>query len=271
MRMQPIDSRAKMPAVFRAVQFFRAQAMTINVLEKTFAVLEQMADVGTPVPLKKLTELTGLPKGTTFRILQTLLKLGYVEQDGKNSEYYLTPNLLHLGRSVHYGYFKELALPMMDSLYAEFNETVNLGVLQGLNVYYVHVLETTRALRWQVKPELKDAFFTTALGRSIVAYLPADETDALTSRVTYKKRTPNTISSERELKKELLLTRKRGWAFDNEENDLGVVCIGVPILREGRPIAGISLSIPKSRLSPSLKRAITRSLVRTVRRDGTGG
>jgi DNA-binding IclR family transcriptional regulator len=238
--------------------------MTINVLEKTFAVLEQMADVGTPVPLKRLTGLTGLPKGTLFRILQTLQKLGYVEQNGKNTEYYLTPNLLHLGRSVHYGDFKELALPLMETLYSEFNETVNLGVLQGLNIYYVHVLETTRALRWQVKPELKDSFFTTALGRSIVAYLPAEEADALTSRVVFKKRTPNTISSAKELKRELLLTRKRGWALDNEENDLGVVCIGAPILREGRPIAGISVSIPKSRLTASLKKAIVKSILRTV-------
>ncbi len=238
--------------------------MTINVLEKTFAVLEQMADVGTRVPLKRLTELTGLPKGTLFRILQTLQKLGYVEQDGKNTEYYLTPNLLHLGRSVHYGDFKDLALPLMESLHSEFNETVNLGVLQGLNIYYVHVLETTRALRWQVKPELKDSFFTTALGRSIVAYLPAEEVDALTARVVFKKRTPNTISSAKELKRELVLTRKRGWGLDNEENDLGVVCIGAPILREGRPIAGISVSIPKSRLTAKLKKAIVKSVLRTV-------
>jgi IclR family KDG regulon transcriptional repressor len=152
----------------------------------------------------------------------------------------------------------------MESLHSEFNETVNLGVLQGLNIYYVHVLETTRALRWQVKPELKDSFFTTALGRSIVAYLPDEEADALTSRVVFKKRTPNTISSAKELKRELLLTRKRGWALDSEENDLGVVCIGAPILREGRPIAGISLSIPKSRLTASLKKAIIKSILRTV-------
>jgi DNA-binding IclR family transcriptional regulator len=246
--------------------------MTINVLEKTFAVLEQMADVGTPVPLKRLAEITGLPKATLFRILQTLQKLGYVEQDGKNTEYYLTPNLLHLGRSVHYGDFKELALPLMESLHNEFNETVNLGVLQGLNIYYVHVLETTRALRWQVKPQLKDSFFSTALGRSIVAHLAAEEADALTARVAYKKRTPNTISSAKELQRELLLTRKRGWALDDEENDLGVVCIGAPILRDGLPIAGISVSIPKSRLNASLKKAIIKSIVRTVRcgakRDG---
>jgi DNA-binding IclR family transcriptional regulator len=243
--------------------------MTINVLEKTFAVLEQMADVGTPVPLKKLTELTRLPKGTLFRILQTLQKLGYVEQNGKNTEYYLTPNLLHLGRSVHYGDFKELAMPLMESLFKEFNETVNLGVLQGLNIYYVHVLETTQALRWQVKPQLKDSFFTTALGRSIVAYLPSEEADALTSRVVFKKRTPNTISSRSALERELQLTRKRGWAFDDEENDLGVVCIGAPIMRDNRPIAGISVSIPKSRLTASLKKVIVKSIVRTVR--GKGG
>jgi DNA-binding IclR family transcriptional regulator len=242
--------------------------MTINVLEKTFTVLEQMADVGMPVALKKLTELTSLPKGTLFRILQTLQKLGYVEQDGKNTEYYLTPNLLHLGRSVHYGDFKELALPLMESLFNEFNETVNLGVLQGLNIYYVHVLETTRALRWQVKPQLKDSFFTTALGRSIVAHLPEEESDALISRVLFKKRTPNTISNEKELKRELQLTRKRGWALDNEENDLGVVCIGAPILCDGRPIAGISVSIPKSRLTVSLKNVVIKSILRTVYRDG---
>jgi len=222
--------------------------MRIAVLEKCFTLLESMADLDQPSSLKDLAAATHLPKATLHRLLQTLLDLGYVEQDRSRSNYQITMQLAQLGRGHSFQGLKERALPWMEAIHQRFDETVNLGVLQGAHVYYVHFIETTRNLRVQVNPSARDPFFSTALGRAIVSHLPAAQQEGLLARAVLKTQTPFTVSRVSVLRAILAETRSRGWALDDQENDVGVVCVGVPILEAGRPIASISVSVPKARL-----------------------
>ena len=101
----------------------------VAVLVKAFNVLEVMAELGEPAPLGQIAKVTALPKGTLFRILQTLSSLGYVSQIAESNFYYLTSQISYLGRNARQEDLKLLALPLMRSLHTKFNETVNLGVL----------------------------------------------------------------------------------------------------------------------------------------------
>jgi DNA-binding IclR family transcriptional regulator len=235
--------------------------MNIAVLEKAFLVLETMTELDRPVSLKELTDVAQLPKPTLHRILQTLTELGYVDQDQARSHYQLTMQLANLGRGQAFEQLKERALPLMESLHQQFNETVNLGVLQGAFIYYIHVIETTKNLRWQVHPGTRDAFYCTALGRAMVAQLPPERQEQLLKRTVFQRRTPNTVATREGLRRVLEETRARIWALDDEENDEGVVCIGVPLIEEARPFASISVSVPKSRLSPKRREEITEALL----------
>src|SRR5690606_31914481 len=111
------------------------RSMKIAVLEKCFTLLESMADLDRPSSLKDLAAATQLPKATLHRLLQTLLELGYVEQDRSRSNYQITMQLAQLGRSHSFQGLKERALPRMEAIHQRFDETVNLGVLQGAHVY----------------------------------------------------------------------------------------------------------------------------------------
>ncbi len=235
----------------------------IAVLEKTFQVLEAMSDLGRAATLKELSEASGLPKPTLHRILQTLVDLGYVEQDSARSRYSLTLKLFRLGRGDSYEDVKERALPLMEALHRRFDETVNLGVLQGSHIYYLHFIETTQNLRWQVRPGARDPFYCTALGRAIVAHLPAARQEQLVERAVIEQRTPLTPADKGAVRKLLAETTSRGWAHDNEENDLGVACFGVPLFDGDRPIASISISLPKSRLTPKRQAEIVDALLET--------
>lgn len=234
--------------------------MSTAVVEKTFAILETLSGAEEPLALKELNLRTQLPKSTAYRILQTLHELGYVGQDISTGHYYITRRMAQLTWSTQYKAIIELATPMMQDMFNRFNETVNLGVLEGTNVSYLKVLETTKSLRWIVSPNSHDPFHCTALGRAIVAFLPEDERNRLISSAKLEARTEHTITSKRELKKRFEELRERGVVCEKEENDVGVACYAVPIFSGKRPIASLSISIPTVRLTDDLENSVIEAL-----------
>jgi DNA-binding IclR family transcriptional regulator len=228
------------------------EAAPIGVLVKAFRVLETMADMGEPAPLRDIAKATDLPKGTLFRVLQTLCSLGYISQIEASGFYHLTSKVTYLGRNARQEDIKMLVLPHMKSLHQQFNETINLGVLEGTFVYYIAVIEARRALSWRVPAGTRDQFYCTALGRAIVAFLSPAQREALVTHTTLKSRTPNTVMSREALEAILEKTARTGTSYDIEENDDGVVCIGAPVFLDDRVVASISVSIPSSRFTPAL-------------------
>jgi len=233
----------------------------IGVLVKAFHVLEVMADMAEPAPLRALAQKTALPKGTLFRILQTLVSLGYVSQLANSSDYYLTSQIAHLGRNARHEDIKMLVTPLMNNLHGRFNETINLGVLEGQFVYYVAVMEAQRALSWRVPAGTRDTFHSTALGRAIVAQLTPAHREALIRRANLKARTAKTAMTRETLTRLIEEVRDNRIAFDLEENDDGVVCIGTPVFIDGRVVAAVSVSIPASRYTPALGEEVRQALV----------
>lgn len=232
----------------------------IGVLVKAFNAVEAMAEIAEPAPLRQIAKATGLPKGTLFRILQTLNTLGYVNQIEDSGYYYMTSQFSYLARNARQEDLKMLALPLMKQLNSKFNETINLGVLEGTFVYYVAVLEAQRPLSWRVPTGTRDMFYSTALGRAIVAWLNPQHRQALVQRTNLRSRTSRTVMTKAALTAILDKVRAEGVAFDLEENDEGVVCIGVPMFLDGRVVASISVSIPLSRYTPALGEEIAESL-----------
>lgn len=245
--------------MFRMVKL-RGAGVSIAVLHKAFLVLEAIGGLERPASLKELAELTQLPKPTLFRVLRTLGDLGYVSQDGSRGDYLLGAKLYQLARNGGAA-IRERALPAMEALHKELNETVNLGILQGDSIYYLHFIETTQSLRWQVRPGARDPFYSTALGRAVVAALPEQRRDKLLNRDWFAARTERTPTSREAIMAAIDATAKRGWAEDLEENDVGVCCFAVPLMAEGTPIAGISVSIPASRLNDESRKRIVDALL----------
>jgi DNA-binding IclR family transcriptional regulator len=235
-------------------------AGSIGVLVKAFHVLEAMAEIGEPAPLREIAKATKQPKGTLFRILQTLNLLGYINQIEESNFYYMTSQVSYLGRNARQEDLKLMAMPLMKSLHGKFNETINLGVLEGMFVYYVTVLEAQRPLSWRVPAGTRDMFYSTALGRAIVAPLKPELRGALLQRASLKSRTPRTVTRKADLGAILDEVRAAGVAFDVEENDDGVVCIGAPLFLDNRVIAAISVSIPSSRYTEALGEEVHQSL-----------
>lgn len=225
---------------------------TIGVLAKAFHALEVLADAGKPMALRDITRATGLPKGTAFRILQTLTTLGYAAQVEASGHYYLTGRMSWLGRNAREEDLKMLVLPVMKALHEKYNETINLGVLDGTYVYYVAVLEAKRPLSWRVPTGTRDPFYSTSLGRAIAAAMEPSQRGILVESTRLEARTASTVRDKAQLNRILDEVKLCGLAIEVEENDDGVVCLGVPLFLNGQVAAAISVSIPAIRYSEAL-------------------
>ncbi|HND62768.1 MAG TPA: IclR family transcriptional regulator [Opitutaceae bacterium] len=230
--------------------------MSIAVIDRAFSILEALARTGRPLTLAEVAEESRLPKPTVYRILKSVRDLGYVEQAGRGGAYELSARLATLREHGRDEAVRAKARPLMQRLHAGFDETVNLGFLEGIYVRYAHVLETTQPLRWIVKPGARDAFHTTALGRAIVAHLPEEQQARLVAKACATLPARGRRQARAALEKELAATRSRGYALEEEETVVGVACIAVPLISLGEPLAAVSVSVPVHRFPPAQRTAL---------------
>ena len=229
--------------------------MSIAVLDKAFSILEVLARTGRELTLAELAAEARLPKPTVHRILRSLRDLGYVGQSDRRGTYQLSGRLASLREYGRDEAVRAKARPVMERLQAEFDETVNLGLLEGVFVRYVQVLETSQALRWIVKPGARDPFHTTALGRAIVANLPDEQ-----QRRLVVKSAPRGARRTR-LQQELAATRARGYAVEEGETVAGVACVAIPLDWLGEPLAAVSVAVPIHRYPARPRTALIAALL----------
>ena len=241
----------------------------IAVTQRVFAVLEALSQQPkSGVPLEEITQISGLPKTTVFRLLYSMHKLGFVEQDPDTGLYSLSGRFFELGaNSLPYQRLTVLARPLMQTLLLSFGESVNLAVPRLGGAIYIAVVESPKPHRVAASVGGFSFLHSTSVGKCIAAHLPPEEVDKHLRRHGMPPQTPNTIISRQGLEEELARVRAEGVAVDNEENALGIICTGGPIFASGsHPIAAMSVSGPAVRMSqnlPAIKTAV-REAVQTI-------
>ncbi|MSU52151.1 MAG: IclR family transcriptional regulator [Opitutia bacterium] len=239
----------------------QAQTMSIAVVDKAFSILEVLARTGRELTLAELAAEGRMPKPTVYRILKSLRDLGYVEQADRGGAYALSGRLASLRAYGRDEVVRQKALPVMTRLHVAFDETVNLGVLEGLTIRYAHVIETTQPLRWIVKPGARDAFHTTALGRAIVAHLPGEQQSRLVTKACATMPARGRKLARAGLEKELASTCSRGCALEEEETVAGVACVAISLDFLGEPLAAVSVSVPVHRFPAPRRSALIGALL----------
>ena len=142
-----------------------------------------------------------------------------------------------------------LAAPAMAELRASTGETVNLALLRRGTIVYAAIFDGVHALRMQASVGAVVPAHATAIGKAILAALPPDRREALLPPEPYPAHTANTITTRQELTRELTSVRSRGYAVDNQEEEIGAACLAAPILgSDGRPLGAISVSGLAARL-----------------------
>lgn len=239
--------------------------MESTVLIKAFQILEGFADVSGELSLADLARRVGQTKPTVHRILKTLVALGYVERS-EGGVYRLGQSFRRLALGGEDRHLLEVAQPELRRLQARTGETVNLGVLRHDRVHYLKVIESTHPLRRVAEASGTDPCHTTALGRCIVAFLGDERRDFLIRSAKLEKRTPHSVVHREELRAILDQIRQAGYAWECDQTDVGVTCIGAPIRAAGEVCAAISVSGPTVRID----QAVRERLIEQTRRTAEG-
>lgn len=219
----------------------------VQSLDRAFAILEVIADAGGVIGLSELTKRADLPLATIHRLVRTLVDLGYVCQE-PSRQYSLGPRLMRLAdaSSQRIGTW---ARPAMDAAVAKLGESVNLAMFDGDEIVYVaQSLAASNFMRMFTEVGRRTLPHATAVGKAILAAQPDDEVMALLERTGMPRHTDQTLTEPAEFLAALALARRRGFAMDEGEQELGVRCVAVLIPGAPRPMA-LSMSGPLTRMS----------------------
>jgi IclR family acetate operon transcriptional repressor len=220
---------------------------TVQSVDRALDVLETMAEQGRPVGVADLVDLTGLPQGTVHRLLQSLQQRGYVRRDASR-KYSLGTSAVRLADAAQRSLARS-ARPHLAELVTVSGETANLAVLEGDDVVYVAQVPSPHTLRMFAEVGRHVPPHSTAVGKVLLAAMPRDQAVALLGRTGLEARTPHTITVLDAFCAELDLVAAQGWAADEEEQELGVRCVAVPVGAPGAAVAALSLSGPADRFA----------------------
>jgi DNA-binding IclR family transcriptional regulator len=231
-------------------------------VDKALRALQRLGDAGAGgLPLTRLAADLGLIKSSVHRTLAALRHRGFVEQD-QNGNYRLGPSLLAIADShLRDESLRGLIHEALAMLCARAGETCHLGVLAGEQVVYIDKVEPQRAIRIWSEIGWRNPALTTALGRAILSQKYVDFASfsaAFPGKVP--RRTAQTRTSLKQVWQELMEARRRGFTHEEQENEPGVTCIAVAILRGAQPLAAISITAPVERMDTRRQNALAQTL-----------
>ncbi|MBW1600606.1 IclR family transcriptional regulator [Streptomyces sp. JJ66] len=235
-----------MPPSERKTSSAPAASGGVQSLERAFDLLERMADAGGEVGLSELSGTSGLPLPTIHRLMRTLVACGYVRQQ-PNRRYALGPRLIRLGESAS-RLLGTWARPYLARLVEETGETANMALLDGDEAVYVAQVPSRHSMRMFTEVGRRVLPHSTGVGKALLAGHDPQEVRALLARTGMPAATERTIVTPEGFLQALELTRERGFALDDNEQEVGVRCIAVPV-PDSPTAAAISISGPAGRVT----------------------
>ncbi|NNG24445.1 helix-turn-helix domain-containing protein [Massilia sp. ML15P13] len=218
-------------------------------LARGLSVLQAFSDQRRSLTIAQISHRTGIPRASVRRCLHTLIQLGYAEAHGNN--FSLKPKVLSLG----YSYLSSTPLtvsahPYLNQISRSLNESCSLAVLQDDEVLYVGRSAASRIMSVSLTTGSRLPAYCTALGRMLLAHLPPQELDGYLARVPLKAMTERTVVNPERLKEILEGVRQAGYAMVEEELEIGLRSIAVPVRgASGNVLAALNIGAHAARVS----------------------
>jgi IclR family acetate operon transcriptional repressor len=211
---------------------------------RLFQVIEFLASSNDWVSLRTMARELNISPASAYRSLDSLKGLGYVRQHHQDSKYQLTLKIAWVSAQVlDHLQLRQIAHPFMQYLTSVTNETTHLAVLEGTEFVYIDKVDNTQAVRMRSRIGQRGSLHSTAAGKALLAFAPEGEREAALHRMKFLALTESTITDLAKFREQLALIRRQGYAVDDEENEVGIRCIGSPIYdHAGRPSGALSIS-----------------------------
>lgn len=220
------------------------KTQTVPALDRALSILELLAKSRAGLTLPELVEQSALPRSSVHYLLVTLERRGYVQRNERTSRYLFGVNLISLANSAWNGLsLRQQAAPFLSNLVRRTQMTAHMAILKDGEAVIIakhSPIDGARMATWIGK---RMEVHCTGLGKALIAHLDGPELERILREHGLPRHNENTICSPRKLREELARVVQQGFSLDDEEDELGLRCIGVPVFDlEGSALAAVSLS-----------------------------
>jgi DNA-binding IclR family transcriptional regulator len=249
-------------AVDRAAKKPRARRMRLSSVANSIRLTKAFSENEYEMGISALATRLGLAKSTVHRLASTLVEYDILEQNRETGKYRLGLALFELGTLVRRK--MDTASESREQMYAlaqATGETVQLAVFDHQSVLYIRILESRQAVRMSTIAGARAPAHCTGVGKVLLAHQP-EEVIQRVVEAGLKRYTHATITDPERLLEELAAIRAKGYAFDDEEIEIGLRCVAAPIRNHsGNVIAAISVAAPVQRMTKKNAQATVAAVV----------
>jgi IclR family transcriptional regulator, KDG regulon repressor len=221
----------------------------ITALQRGLRILHLFSESSRGLTAKQVAALSRLPVSTVHRFLANLVATGFLNRDSEGT-HCLGIACFSIGQAAAGQLdIRRLSLPYLQELNQQTRETIHLTVRHGLSAVYVEKLDSPEPLRIYSRIGASVPLYCTAVGKVLLAHMPADEQERVLPQLDLKRHTTNSVGNLQQLKTELYRVRKNGYASDLEEHELHIRCLAAPIWdHTGSVQSSLSITAPAFRM-----------------------
>ncbi|GGD93733.1 IclR family transcriptional regulator [Paenibacillus nasutitermitis] len=225
---------------------------SVPALEKGMAIIEMLASSKDPLGVTDIYEQNGLPKSSIFTILSALEDLGYVMKT-EEGKYQLTLKLYNVGlERLSKLDIRQAAQPEMEWIAANMKFTVHLAILENDRALYIDKVNGPGFVQFSTHIGQTQMLHNSGVGKALAAYLTDEQLTHAIERHGMPKTTDHTMTSLEDFKLFLASVRETGYAIEDEEGEVGIRCIAVPIFNhKGKTIGALGITALRNEL-PSI-------------------
>jgi len=219
-------------------------------LARGLSVIQAFSAQRRVLTTSQISQRTGIPRAAVRRCLHTLGKLGFVSaEDGRN--FSLRPRILALGHAYLASTpLANAAQPVLRHMSNTLNESSSVAILDGDEILYIARAFTSRIMTIDLHVGSRLPAYCTSMGRVLLSHLGVDALDAYFERVKLIQYTPRTIVTREGLREALDSVRRNGYAINDQELEIGLRSIAVPIQApDGRVVAALNVGVQAARIS----------------------
>lgn len=244
----------------------KTEQNTIKSLDRALGILSELAQIESATLSELATRMDESP-ATLYRVLTTFSLHGIVQMHETNQTWHIGPEAYQIGSAfLRRTSLIDVSRPIMRSLMEATGETANLGIEKNGAVLFVSQVETNAPIRAFFAPGTLSAMHASGIGKALLAHMDEKSLKRFATR-GLEVFTPHTLSTPETLAADMITTRARGYALDDQERNLGMRCIAAPIRNAyGEVIAGISVSGPTTRVTQDQITALA-GFVRNAAKD----
>jgi len=240
---------------------------SVPAVDRMLDIIEFLSSSRTPSGITELSKELKINTNSIFRIMKRLVERGYVEVDSGSGKYQLSTKFFTIGMSLYTRFeLRQSARKHLEWLSTETGETAQIQIPDGDRMLVMDTVVPHVSFFLQVIPGSRVYYHSNAFGKSVLAFMDENDVRAILPK-NLPSLTKNTITDINVLISQLANVRKTGIAFDVEEYNYGVFCIGAPVFDiEGKSVAGLGMTGLTSRYHSSDSKKMIRAVLETARR-----